>query len=42
LAHQLASKFGDLPIEGMAETIRVNIDFDAGVVDQMIDRLARA
>ena len=28
-----------LPIVGMPEPIQVNIDFDAGVVDRMIERL---
>jgi hypothetical protein len=28
-----------MPIAGMAGPVRVNIDFDAGVVDQMIERL---
>jgi hypothetical protein len=28
-----------LPVEGMSEPLRANIDFDAGVVDQMIERL---
>jgi hypothetical protein len=28
-----------LSIEGMPEPLRVKIDFDAGVVDQMIERL---
>jgi hypothetical protein len=29
----------DLPVGGVAEPIRVNIDFDARVVDKMIERL---
>ena len=28
-----------LPIVGVPEPLRVNIDFDAGVIEQMIDRL---
>ena len=28
-----------LPVQGMSEPLRVNIDFDAGVIDQMIERL---
>ena len=29
----------DLPVGGVAEPIRVNIDFDARVVDKVIERL---
>jgi hypothetical protein len=29
----------DLPIEGLARPLTVKIDFDAGVIDQMIERL---
>lgn len=29
-----------LPIHGMPEPLRVRIDFDAGLVDQMIERLS--
>ena len=28
-----------LPVAGLADPIRVNIDFDTGVVDQIIERL---
>jgi hypothetical protein len=28
-----------LPVEGMPEPLRVKIDFDAGSIDQMIERL---
>lgn len=32
-------KLPGLPIEGLPQPIKMKIDFDAGVVDQMIERL---